>query len=53
MDLSFGVLSFELLNGIFSPHRIVPVDPLIVRVWIAFPLDEVLQFAPTSVSAGV
>jgi hypothetical protein len=37
----------ELLDGFFHEHVFL-IDPLVLRIRIPFPLDEVLQFVPSS-----
>jgi hypothetical protein len=37
-----GVWTFKLPYGLFCAFCIVPVDPLVIRVWVAFPGNQVL-----------
>src|ERR1700761_4111795 len=52
MCYSFWVSSYELFDGFFGIH-VIPIDPLIVRCWITFPLDQVLYFAPSTMTSRV
>ena len=29
--------------------QVIPIDPLVFRLWVPLPLDEVLHFAPSSI----
>jgi hypothetical protein len=47
MHSRVGVQMLKLLDGFFCEHVFL-VDPLILHVRVPFPLDKVLQFAPSS-----
>ena len=42
-----GVLPFKVRYP-FVRVQVIPVDPLVFRFWVPFPLDEVLHLAPSS-----
>jgi hypothetical protein len=37
-----GVQMFELPDCLFCSFRVVPIDPLVIRVWVALPGDQIL-----------
>ena len=47
MRNGFRLSLSELRQRFFGMH-VIPVDPLVVRRGVAFPLDQVLDFAPSA-----